>query len=123
MKQRIRTGDRVRVTIVGDVTGVDSDGVYLFTSSQSEDYIDPNNRLVTSVEKLKHRRPEVGATITGARLKDTWWKRGTVVQMLGDFSTIDLMLLASGQWVSTDAGVFEFDACPDDAIFQVVYLP
>lgn len=113
-------GDRIRISVTGTITAKDGPIVSLDNGTMVH-ISDPN----LNVEKLKHPKPQPGDDITGARLKDTWWKRGTI--MRGDDTHAGWVLRGDGQWHSldndlVDVGPFDFHDFPSSRTFHVVHV-
>lgn len=90
---RIQKGDRVRVTIVGDVDWTNGDAFEVGNTN----LFSPQWDHVVSVEKLTPPKPKVGETITGQRLQGTMWKRGTIIAK-ADRPEVEYILTAEGWW-------------------------
>lgn len=112
---KYKPGDRVEVTIVGEVVHSSGD----FLQLENDVHLWTVGRGI-QVRKLAPKKPKVGEVITGERLKATPWKRGTVV--LSD--DIPCLLTADGVWAEPDyVEGWTFDDVLDDDEFTVVYLP
>lgn len=128
--QKLKDGDRVKIILVGDIEDVHEDRFSIGNRYSEGNIIFPGANHIVSIEKVKRPRPPVNSVISGAQLKDIWWKRGTVIRELareGDDHWPDnqfVVLNEAGMWYDVNSGIcITFDACPDDAVLEVVYLP
>lgn len=115
---QVKPGDRVKVTTTscGVVKEVD-------TKAQMIKWAEPAT-VSYVIEKRKHPKPEAGAVITGQQVRDTWWKRGTMLARVGPLSLHGTLVLhGSGLWHSLDTGlILNFASFCDDDQFKVVYV-
>lgn len=110
----VKPGDRIRAThtVEGVVDYISSLGTIYLTNRAA--VIPGTAHWTTDVELLKHPKGEPGDVITGQRLRDTWWKRGTVIYSPDDDSAF--MLHADGRWYS--GGANRYNGKPDSIGFQ-----
>lgn len=113
---KFKEGDRVEVTIVGDVTHAYSDDIVQLDNGV---IIGPRKNGSVRLRKVAPSKPKVGEVIDGARLKATSWKQGTVVVSCG----IPAMLTKYGKWVEPSfTEGWGFRDVDDDDEFTVVHV-
>lgn len=96
----LRLGDVVEVTATGEVTFAGT-RVVMVTRDDLTIAFSKSSPVKIRPVKLARRnyRAKVGDVITGKQLKETWWKRGTIISECGPVShPCDYALLADGLW-------------------------
>lgn len=120
---KLREGDRVEITLVGEVVGADGLGfivldndVHVWTRTEN-----------MQIRKLAPRKPEAGDVISGRRLKETPWRQGTVIRFVSDDMPPSRphILKWDGTWHGTQNDSwdwFGFDFVEDNDEIEVLFV-
>ncbi|HET8581744.1 MAG TPA: hypothetical protein VFL65_00720 [Jatrophihabitans sp.] len=133
-----KVGDRVQVTVTGYVEHVYADGSVDVVDKRAafpniEDVRDlgcyePDEHTAIRVVERAPKAPKVGDHITGADVKATPWRRGTIIRCAdfpGSTYVSALVLLGDGTWrrINDGRGPVTFAELRDAATFRVEHAP
>lgn len=119
---RFAEGDRVEVTITGEVTGVGIDGGIQFLTVNEDVHVSLGVADYIKVRKLARPKPQVGDELTGHEVSQVMWKRGSMICVSNADRRNALVLFADGLWrcVSYPADVTYKFAGDEDADFYAL---
>lgn len=122
-------GDKVELTVTAYVKSIDGRTVAL--AATREPFTDSITLDACHASRLRLRQaapaaPLVGDTITGRTLRETAWRRGTIIRDVAD--DIRYVLTGSGRWVDIttdgdDVDAYRFDTFEDGERFDIEVAP